>query len=117
LAPGLELDLEVARRDAPLRRHSLAFTCGCLVLALAGTAVALRKPNYPDAVAANVLPLLPQSDERLPAVAPRLEGWPPETTLRRSEGPYPRPDAWWNGTGNVVNGMLVSESLPYGFGR
>jgi anti-sigma factor RsiW len=103
------------------QRYSLAVTAGCLALAVAGTALALRKPNYPDAVAANVLPeiYLYQSEERLPALSPRPEVWRAETFHRHLGPPHARPDVWWNSAGNHMYGMLVSESTtsPYGFGR
>src|SRR5438067_2181723 len=37
------------------QRYGLALSAACLFLALAATALALRKPNYPDTLAVNVL--------------------------------------------------------------
>jgi len=83
------------------QRHSLAFTALCLVLAFAGTALALRKPNYPDAVAANVLPSLLRPEERLPALEPSFatEQWPTEGVWRRVTPPSAVRDVWWGSRG------------------
>jgi anti-sigma factor RsiW len=108
--------------SAPPRwqRYSLAFTSLCLVLAFAGTALALRKPNYPDALAANVLPSLQRPEERLPALEPSVatEHWPPEVTWRRVTPPASGRDAWWGSRGG--NGPeLVSDTVApaYWLGR
>jgi hypothetical protein len=103
-------------------RYSMALTSVCLVLALAGTAMALRsKPKYADAVAANVWPVMLQPDESLPPLepySPRLERWPSEERRPRVESRPSRGDFWWHHSGGTVP-MLVSDSAtsPYWFGR
>jgi hypothetical protein len=103
-------------------RYSLALTSACLVLALAGTAMALRsKPKYADAVAANVWPVMLQPDESLPPLepyAPRPERWTSEERWPRVESRPSRGDFWWHSSGGTVP-MLVSDSVPspYWFGR
>jgi anti-sigma factor RsiW len=102
-----------------LQRYSLAFTSLCLVLALAGTALALRKPNYPDALAANVLLSLQQPEERLPALEPPAprERWPSEVVWRRVAPPTAARDPWWGSQGGNVP-ELVSDTMPvYWMGR
>src|SRR5262249_29462289 len=72
------------------RRYRLAFTSACLMVALAGTAMALHKPNYPDSVAASVLPSLLQPEERLPPPGPlvgSMEPWTRDGEWRRIAPP------------------------------
>jgi anti-sigma factor RsiW len=94
------------RLPLPHQRFSLALTGACLVLALIATAAALRRPNYPDTLAANILPLLPQTDERPPRpevpfvtvdwrLGPSLNRWPGALELRAPS-------------------ILVSDTGPYG---
>lgn len=108
--------------SAPPRwqRYSLAFTSACLVMALAGTALALRKPNYPDALAANVLPALQRPDERLPALEPSasLEVWPSEVGWRRVAPPPAARDPWWGSPGGTAPELVSYTAGPgYWMGR
>jgi hypothetical protein len=98
------------------QRYGLAFTCGCLALALAGTALALRKPNYPDAVAANVLKSIEEigyTGETLPAPEPGawLEMLPPDSILRRPPPRLRQIEVMPDGAGGPMTGMLVSDSV------
>ena len=106
--------------SAPPRwqRYSLAFTSLCLVLALGGTALALRKPNYPDALAANVLPALQRPDERLPALEPSasMERWPSEVGWRRPS--TTARDPWWGSPGGTAPELVSYNAGPvYWMGR
>jgi anti-sigma factor RsiW len=102
--------------SAPRRwqRYSLAFTSLCLVMAVGGTALALRKPNYPDALAANVLPALQRPDERLPVLEPpvAVEVWPSEVGWRRVAPPAAARDPWWSSPGGTSPELVSYTSSP-----
>jgi putative zinc finger protein len=89
-------------------RYGLALTAFCLFMAVAATAMALRKPNYPDTLAANIVPLLAQPDERfsLPDAPYATVNWVPR---QRSIG-------WQSAPDFGAAPLLVSET-PFPWGR
>jgi anti-sigma factor RsiW len=97
-----------------LQRYSLAFTSICLIMAVAGTALALRKPKYPDALAANVLPSLQRPEEQLPALDPpaAMERWPSEVVWRRVSPPTSARDPWWGSSGGNVPELVSDTVMP-----
>jgi hypothetical protein len=104
------------------QRCSLAFTSAGLALALVSTALALRKPNYPDAVAAHVLPVLVQPEEVLPHpdwLPPSYAHWPAQAMWRPRSHPNWGSDGWWATPRNGVTPTLISDTHgpPLYFGR
>jgi hypothetical protein len=93
------------------QRFSMAFTAVCLVLALAATAMALRKPNEPDALWANIGPRLAQPDETFHLQPPPAD---------RPWIPSAQSELWRNVSPSVpAQPLLISDggASSFGWGR
>jgi anti-sigma factor RsiW len=88
------------------QRFGMAFAAVFVVLALVATTAALRKPNYPDALASNVLLKFSETEERVPR--PRV----PYATVNWDFGL--RAHRWPGPLGLQPPSLLVSDTLPYG---
>jgi hypothetical protein len=99
-------------------RYGLAISSGCLAVAIAVTAVALRTPKDPDALAANFGPLLSRPEEtfRLDAHVVSESWGSPVPSWRISRAPLGTaltpgpPEPWWATPTTGVSALLVSDS-------